>query len=163
MQTFLPEADFAESMRILDPSRLGNQVYREGMTLIRGKWPNHPACKMWVGYSQALAVYLLFGVRELLARGQDHTAKPWCDELLKHVGCTNWKHFDNNSSHIYRRVDMPPWFGDDRIHSSHRAALLWKDYDHYRQFGWKERPTGPSPVTHKFQYVWPSDLEEYQT
>lgn len=57
MQTFLPYADFDESARALDPKRLGNQVYRECLTLIRGGWPNHPASRMWRGYECALACY----------------------------------------------------------------------------------------------------------
>jgi len=70
MQTFLPLPDLGASVHCLDPSRLGNQVYREGMTLIRGGWPNHPASRMWKGYKTALACYLLSGLEELSQRGR---------------------------------------------------------------------------------------------
>ena len=57
MQTFLPYPDFAKSARVLDPSRLGNQFYREGLTLLRGKWPNHPASKMWADHAPGSGAY----------------------------------------------------------------------------------------------------------
>lgn len=41
----------------------------------------------------------------------------------------------------------PPWLGDDRVHSSHRANLLRKDFEHYSQFGWSEHP--------QEGYYWP--------
>jgi hypothetical protein len=72
MQTFLPHPDYFESMRCLDKSRLGNQVWREGITLIRGGWPNHPASKMWRGHEYHLGLYLLAGVEALKERGKDY-------------------------------------------------------------------------------------------
>jgi len=140
MQTFLPYPDFSESMRVLDPSRLGNQVYREGMTLLRGGWPNHPASKMWRGYEVALAEYLYKGVIQLKVRGRDYTLRPWFGEIL-----------------AYRDepLVLPPWLGDEAIHSSHRAALLYKDPEWYGRFGWTEEPVGPHPITGKLQYIWP--------
>lgn len=132
MQTFLPYSDFTQSMAVLDNSRLGNQVYREGMTLIRGGWPNHPASKMWQGYEGALAQYLVAGVHELFTRGKDYHDRPWCQELIKYAT-------DN--------ADMPPWLGDNRVHSSHRANLLRKNPLHYGAYNWTEKPTEP--------YYWP--------
>ena len=61
MQTFVPLPDYKMSMNCLDKSRLGNQVWREGMTLIKGGWSNHPASKMWRGYEYHLGLYLLAG------------------------------------------------------------------------------------------------------
>lgn len=45
------------------------------------------------------------------------------------------------------RPTRPPWLGDERVHSSHRANLLRKKYAHYSQFGWKETPVKG--------YYWP--------
>lgn len=132
MQTFLPYSDFDQSMAVLDNSRLGNQVYREGMTLIRGGWSNHPASKMWQGYEGALAQYLIAGVNELFTRGKDYYDRPWCQELMEYAT---------------DGIDMPPWLGDDRVHSSHRANLLRKDPVHYAQYNWTETPTEG--------YYWP--------
>lgn len=157
MQTFLPFADFRQSMMVLDPSRLGNQVYREGMTLIRGGWPNHPASKMWRGCEQALAMYLLFGVEELLARGYDYRDRPWCHELVKMLPIQPIKSVESAlSAHrfILNRCILPPWLGDEAIHASHRGVLLWKNPEWYSQFGWKDKPRPPRPDG-KMDYVWP--------
>ena len=32
----------------------------------------------------------------------------------------------------------PPWLGDDRLHASHRSALLRRDPAHYEPLGWSE-------------------------
>jgi len=42
-----------------------------------------------------------------------------------------------------------PWWWSGPIHSSHRAALLFKDYDYYSQFGWEEKPATSSST------LWP--------
>ena len=141
---------------VLDPSRLGNQVYREGMTLIRGGWPYHPASKMWRGYEPALAMYLLHCVKELLLRGYDYRTRPWCIELLNYLPLTpaDFNTAWHERRAIGRRVVLPPWLGDEAIHSSHRGVLLWKDPDWYSQFGWDEAPRPPRPDG-KMDYVWP--------
>jgi len=73
MQTFLAYGNFDKSAQVLDPSRLGNQAYREGLTLLRGGWPNHPAHKMWMPkYRRALAEYILACFRELTKRGKHY-------------------------------------------------------------------------------------------
>ena len=41
----------------------------------------------------------------------------------------------------------PFWWGDDRLHASHRSALLRKNPSHYARFGWSEPPDLP--------YFWP--------
>ena len=139
MQTFVPYPDAAKSMAVQDNSRLGNQVYREGITLLRGGWPNHPAAKMWKGYEQALCYYLLAGVQELSKRNnKSYLDRPWCLELYKF-----WNTDHDNP--------WPTWWGDDRVHSSHRANLLRKDPVHYGQFGWTEAP--------QEGYYWPSNEE----
>ena len=68
MQVFLPYPDFAKSVECLDPSRLGNQIYREALTLIKGGWKHHPASKMWANHKHALAKYWIAGLDELLKR-----------------------------------------------------------------------------------------------
>jgi hypothetical protein len=132
MQTFLPLPSFQDSARVLDPSRLGNQVYREGMTLLRGGWPHHPAARLWAGYRDALAAYLWAGVLELLERGRDYRARPWAVEI---------------QTFSLHDPPLPPWLGDEQLHSSHRAALLFKNFEWYSQFGWTEEP--------QMAYFWP--------
>jgi hypothetical protein len=139
MQTFLPFPDFDESMRVLDPKRLGNQVYREGLTLIKGGWPHHPASKMWRGYEYALALYCIAGLNELFRRGKDYP----------HHRLT-FEGFLSN----YPDTGMPPWLGNEAFHSCHRAILLWKNPLWYGQFGWTEEPKGPDEKK-RFPYIWP--------
>ena len=133
MQTFLPYPSYIESMRCLDKARLGNQVYREGITLLRGKWANHPASKMWRGHEYDLGKYLLAGLRALSERGRDYP---------HHVEEINM-HMDR-----FRDTGPPLWLGDPAFHASHRSNLLRKNPDWYGQFGWNE--------PHDLEYVWPS-------
>lgn len=134
MQTFLPHPDFRETARALDSRRLGNQAYNECKVLITGGWPNHPASKMWRGYEGALAYYALALLEELSARGRRYD---------------RWIQFYNDiADGCAEPADMPPWLGDETVHSSHRANLLRKDPEWYGQFGWDEQP--------REGYVWPS-------
>lgn len=140
MQTFLPLPDYQQSMRSLDKSRLGNQVWREGITLLRGRWPNHPANKMWRGHEYHLGLYLLAGIDVLKERGKfyEETQKKILLEMSK-----------------FTNTGPPKWLGDDRFHSSHRKALLFKNYDWYKQFNWKELPDIPNEKG-KLNYFWPT-------
>ncbi|PIP08882.1 MAG: hypothetical protein COX51_01930 [Syntrophobacteraceae bacterium CG23_combo_of_CG06-09_8_20_14_all_50_8] len=131
MQVFIPFPRLS-SVRFLDNKRLGNQIYREAYLLIKGWWPNHPVSKMWKGHKRQLAVYCLFGLKELKARGFNYP------KWLKFY----WDIFNSTKPCKY-----PFWYGDERVHSSHRAALLFKNYEWYSQFGWKEEP--------KINYYWP--------
>lgn len=132
MQTFLPTTDFEECANILDFRRLGKQRVEAQQILnalqpeSASKWKNHPAVKMWRGYELALTVYRNVMIKEWISRGY------------------------NNSMEILEVDDWykpPYWFGNPKLHSSHRAALLAKDYEYYSQFGWKETP--------KIKYWWP--------
>lgn len=116
----------------LDPSRLGNQVYRECLILVRGGWSNHPASRMWQGHFHALCQYSLYCLEELTRRGKHypHHIRTFTDLQNQ---------FEDNG--------LPPWFGDYNFHSSHRAALLFKKPEWYGAFGWDEKP--------EINYVWP--------
>lgn len=139
MQVFLPYPDFARSVSCLDPSRLGNQIYRECLTLVRGGWPNHPASRMWQGYEYWLCEYALEGLQELTRRGKHYPQHYETFERLQ-------KDFEKSP--------LPWWLGDDRLHSSHRAALLYKDYRWYSQFGWTEETPIPNSKG-SLPYFWP--------
>ena len=43
--------------------------------------------------------------------------------------------------------DYPPWFGNEKIHASHRSNLLRKDPEFYGKYGWTEPDN--------LEYVWP--------
>jgi hypothetical protein len=136
MQTFLPFETFSDSMLHIDNKRLGNQVYREGLTLLGGGWKNHPASKMWRGFECALAHYCLRGAMEMVARNY------WKDEV-----CTRWITYFQDKTAELEDTGNPPWLGDGRLHASHRANLLRKDPEYYGKFGWSESPD--------MEYYWP--------
>jgi hypothetical protein len=137
MQVFLPWPSFTQSVRCLDKTRLGNQIWREAKTLLNGGWPNHPVAKMWADYKPALARYCVDGLYELRYR-QDISTEAF-DKHLLYFGQFN--PFD---------APMPPFIGDYNFHLSHRLNLLWKNPTWYTQFFDEPVPTS------KPDYIWPS-------
>lgn len=123
MQTFIPYPDVIESLRVLDKRRLGKQRV-EAKQLIdtildrpmpngkqRHGWRNHPAAVMWRNYLPALIYYYNSSLVVFEERGgkndklqpEDHIV---IDEL--------------------RQADLPWWWGNEQVHSSHRSRLLFK-------------------------------------
>ena len=133
MQTFLPYADFDLSFACLDKKRLGNQVWREGLTLLGGGWKHHLASKMWRGHEYQLGMYCLAGVQECERR---------YERDYGHIAAKIWQLMSP-----YSDTGLPKWFGDEAFHASHRSNLLRKLPDWYGQFGWTEGADLP--------YVWP--------
>jgi hypothetical protein len=134
MQTFLPYPDFKKSVEVLDYKRLGKQRVEtfQVLNILLGRtattgWINHPVTKMWRGYEAALQTYQNYTISEWIKRGYKNTMQ-----------------FEN----ILIEVKMPLWFGDDRLHKSHRSNLLRKDWEYYSQF-FKEDPSLP--------YFWPAE------
>lgn len=147
MQTFLPLPDFKASVRALDMRRLCKQrsetkiilaiIEGEEKTSVPGiveistkkAWSNHPATRMWRGYSQALRLYQRETITEWVNRG-----------------------YKNNMElpEITNKIVYPPWFGDYDFHASHRSNLLRKNPDFYGRWvlGWTEHPN--------MEYIWPS-------
>jgi len=111
MQTFLVYPNYLQSMRCLDKYRLGNQVWREGLTLLRGGWPNHPASRMWKGHEYHLGLYLLDGLKVLEERGKVYPE-------VRHKIEIEMIKFSNTGA--------PHWLGDEAFHASHRSNLLRK-------------------------------------
>lgn len=135
MQTFVPYADFKNSANVLDRQRLGKQRVEvlqimNSLTGISGGWSNHPAVKMWRGHEAGLAAYGVSVCEVWISRGYKDT----CLEKIVSLVAPDYS-------------DYPKWWGDERIHSSHRANLLRKLPNHYSQFGWTENPCNP--------YFWP--------
>lgn len=172
MQTFLPYTDFKSCARVLDDKRLGKQRVEclqilkalqppEVCPMCQGRkmidirwtkspqqknvqcpmcraegvraraWSNHPATRMWRGYTNTLINYCWDMCDEWRRRGFD-------DSVAQTVA-----HFVQHSEPGL----IPPWLGDERLHASHRAALLYKLPSHYSQFSWTETP--------KQDYYWP--------
>jgi hypothetical protein len=131
MQVFAPFEDIEMSVWALDPKRLGNQIYRENLTLIRGGWPNHPASKIWANHKKALAEYSLAGLAELKLRGRDY---PHHVETFQHF-------FDTEPD-----TGFPPLWGREDYHRSHQSNLIRKNPDWYIPiFG---------DVPKDLEYVW---------
>lgn len=135
MQTFVPYPDIALSASVLDMKRLGKQrvetfqLLRTNFGLVAG-WRNHPAAKMWIGYEGALIAYGVGICDEWISRGYKDT----CREKILSFG-------DPDAQ------NMPPWWGAEEVHSSHRSALLRKNPDWYSQFSWTDDPN--------VEYFWP--------
>jgi len=131
MQTFLPLPDFRASAQCLDYRRLGKQRVECKQILSAltngGGWRNHPAVKMWRGFEDALRVYMWECIEEWKRRGYNNTMS--VDLPVTYV--------------------VPPWFGEEDFHASHRSNLLRKAPEHYQQFGWSEPDDLP--------YVWPGE------
>jgi hypothetical protein len=162
MQTFVPlTSSFEDIARTLDRARLNKQAL-EGwqilMTLLeldpQGNhrapkgWVNHPAVKMWRGHEMSLYLYIQAMVSEWQSRGYNSTigdkAKATIQTAIR-------------NGILSGTMSTPPsWVSDmnkfKEVASSHRLALLTKDYDWYSQWGWPE-DTGTRPDS--YDYVWP--------
>lgn len=131
MQTFMPYADFEQTARVLDDRRLGKQRV-EVLQILRALyrpqygWQHHPAVLMWRGHETALVAYGLAICDEWCRRGRtDTVAAKLLVELSEVMGRVI------GHEEVRRTATMPPWFGDDRLHRSHRASLLRKDPERY--------------------------------
>ena len=144
MQVFVPMDTLSCSAWVLDKARAGNQCWRESVTLYKGGWPNHPASKLFADYPAAMCDYNVALIEMINYRG-------WCSSDTYN----KWLEYWTSELAKHGDVILPPWWGDEEIHSSHRAVLLHKNYKWYSQFGWKETPLPPDPVTKRFGYVWP--------
>ncbi len=163
MQTFVPLTSSASDIaKVLDNKRLNKQAL-EGwqilMTLLEldpdgnhrkpKGWVNHPAVKMWRGHEMALFMYINAMVEEWKSRGFKST-----------IGTKAWGTVQVAIAKklIAEEIIAPAWLDNkqlfEQIASSHRLALLNKDYEWYSQFGWAE-DNGTKPDT--YEYVWPVD------
>lgn len=157
MQTFLTKSsdDFDAIARELDNRRLHKQSLEAWQILMvlleldpQGNprapkgWVNHPAVKMWRGHEHALYLYIQAMVAEWKSRGFKSTIDEKARATFRLAQQMN-KQMGNQ---------WPEWLYDPAIASTHRQALLVKDYAWYSQFGWPE-DTGVAPTT--YDYVWP--------
>ena len=127
MQTFLPYSDFKRTAECLDYRRLGKQrveakqiidlleKHDAGIDISKLPWGNHPAVRMWIGYTNALIDYYNCVLYEWEKRG-----------------------YKNNMLyiHYFNDVKYPNWLGRKDFHDAHKSKLLSKDYEYYKQFGW---------------------------
>ena len=149
MQTFLPYRDFTRSAEVLDGPRLGKQRV-ETLQVLRALelgeygWRNHPVVKMWRGRTPALVLYGLEIVRAWQGRGHADSTYDLIAEFAPEAESAT-------QDDLAARGLLPAWLGDERIHLSHRSALVRKDPDFYRPvFG---------DVPDDLPYHWPDGDE----
>lgn len=153
MQTFLPYPDFQASALVLDRRRLGKQRV-EGVQILehlvfgRGAWMNHPAVRMWEGYEPWLGGYIAAMCGAWRALGYE-------DNMLERVLILLGTHFSEDTV-----PTPPPWWGEPRLHDSHKRALHCKDPVHYaifEEFG--EMPRAELVCCDGCNYWWPPHVE----
>lgn len=127
MQTFVPYPNIELCAITLDRARLGKQrieckqlvqtIERYENQNIKKGWFNHPACKMWLGHEIFLCEYSLEICREWKRRGYVDNQIPFFESYIKR--------------HPHKRKDPPDWWGDVKVHKSHRSRLIEKMPEHY--------------------------------
>jgi hypothetical protein len=153
MQTFVPYPNLLKSASVLDNKRLNKQLL-EGRQIYKilsedkksGAWVNHPAVKMWRNFDMGLYSYLLVIKDECVFRGIS-TQKNW--DAITEMHKSNWNRGNNSI--------MPHWWGDEKVHQSHRNNLYNKNKEHYSKF------INDSFVSccEKCNYFWPTHTEKY--
>lgn len=153
MQTFVPFPDLDQSAHSLDNKRLnkqlleGRQIYdilTSGKT--KGAWVNHPAVKMWRNYDNGLFAYLK-AIKDACVTRNISTDKNW--GVISQLHDRNW----NRGC----KTVMPPWWGDNRVHESHRNNLYVKDSEFYSQFVNADRIV----CCDNCNYFWPTHTLYY--
>jgi hypothetical protein len=146
VQTFLPFPDLAASAEVLDDRRLGKQRV-ETLQILRALtcegygWASHPAVTMWRGHVPALATYGLTVVGAWTDRGYADTTAELIAEFTHGAGPLT-------PAELHRSGALPPWWGNEAVHRSHRSALLRKDPAWYA-------PRLPADTPDDLDYVWP--------
>lgn len=171
IQTFLPLPDFAESARVLDNKRLGDQRVHV-LQIAQALW-----CRKLIATTQGVGprggkIKIELPREEWIIRnaavgwaGQPGT-RMWNHEgfaLLEYgtAVCNEWtsRGFQDTClakieflyldalDYTYMGGGWPKWMGREDFHASHRAALLFKDPVFYGQYGWTEEP--------QKDYIWP--------
>ena len=137
MQTFLPYPDFQKCAKVIDNKRLWKQILEANQLIqiiknkkIKSYWRGKSTYRMWEDDSHALRYYRDCFVKEWLKRRLKIPPKIIIDDMCY---MPDWMIKENKQI--------------DKICSSHRAALLKKNFEHYSQFGWKEKP--------EINYYWP--------
>jgi hypothetical protein len=144
VQTFVPHPDLAASAAALDDRRLGKQRV-ETLQILRALhledygWANHPAVTMWRGHALALVAYGLAICDEWIARGHTDATRAQIAEFALPASPTDWADLDP--------ALLPPWWGREDVHASHRAALVRKDPEAY---------AGLAVEDPDMAYTWPA-------
>tara|TARA_B000000557_G_scaffold253785_1_gene243223 strand:- start:812 stop:1261 length:450 start_codon:yes stop_codon:yes gene_type:complete len=144
MQTFVPYASLKKTAESLDRARLGKQrseskiilnvleAKKSGRHLTKKMgWVNHPAVLMWEGHEDFLRVYSIAICLEWIKRGYKDSTLPFFMEGLDRSKAKN----------------KPAWWGDQKVHLSHRSKLMSKMPEHYENIF--------EGVPQNLDYYWP--------
>lgn len=133
---------------MLDDRRLGKQRV-ETLQVLRALvfpsykgWKNHPATRMWRGFTAALVAYGLAVCDEWTRRGR---ADAVAETLLQFSGGQR-----PDVDALRHAGALPPWLGLEELHVSHRSSLVRKLPEHYRRYF----PEVPDDLP----YLWPSSV-----
>lgn len=105
-------------------------------------WKNHPATRMWRGFTAALVAYGVAVCDEWVRRGR---ADAVGETLLQFSAGER-----PDVEELRRAGALPPWLGLEELHVSHRSALIRKLPEHYRPYF----PDVPDDLP----YVWPPSV-----
>lgn len=136
MQTFMTYVDPPLTAMSLDNKRLGKQRVegKQIIDLLEGRvhngWRNHPAVRMWEGYLVFLKNYVNTMIDAWVHRGCENTMEKY-----------DWE----------GPIEIPWWCYDPRSQYSHRANLVRKFPEHYRE-KWPN-------VFEETPYWWPVELK----
>lgn len=147
MQVFVPYDNFKKSIESLDYKRKGKQrveAYQVIQTILKiqegvnkGAWINHPVVKMWLGHEYQLAIYGLVCCHSWVSMGYKDTLTEKFNVFLNQFVLEN------------RNRNLPKWWGDSKVHTSHQSNLIRKLPDFY----------GPQfvGVPNDLPYYWAED------
>lgn len=140
--SWLPYANFQQTFECLDDYRLGRQMFEAGaivddlLGVGSSRWKKHLCARMWKGYESALGLYYSLSIREMHVRKYRTLAVPVYD--FYHGYTTATLHYAAKKFLPLSEIVYPPWLGDERLHSSHRAGLLKLEPKFYAQHEWTE-------------------------
>lgn len=165
MLTPVPLPDFRDSARALmhDLPRLRAAINESLLCLrvLRGEvkgWQDHPCVAMWRGAEAGL--YLLREeYRAAYAEATDGV------KWGKDVEPPAWRNDKILAGRVYAdSAILPRWWGDEAVHSSHRAVLLgkWEEEGPQHRLArlglWPQKPASRLPGG-SWPYAWPLPCE----
>jgi len=168
IKTLLPFEDFDKSAKCLDNKRLNRQGLEvlQILEILMGEagpkaWTNHPAILMWKGSEYWLVKYGITCCKEWLDRGFETPQLEMFEKLGEKIQLYHDNFFRlHKTSNPYAVPDKyyhrPDWLGDEKLHSSHRKALLFKRFDWYKRFRWPETEEFNVKNPPKPKFWWPS-------
>ena len=149
MQTFLPYSDFTKSAETLDKKRCWKQVVEAKQIIdvleLKQKvqiatygyasidktipWSNHPAVKMWVGYTNTLKHYFNIFLEVCIEKHNINTKYIYLESTF------SWPNNENCTDLWVDRYqpyyNLPWWLGNEDFHRAMRARLIEKDREFY--------------------------------